>query len=422
MATIFKKERELRINDVFTPRSSIVNLKIYVPRHDLEQRLLRSIRGSMHSLLFGESGNGKSWLYKKVLEQEGIPFKTANCANASRLKSITQELVNAITPTGSSVKTSYSESKDASIKAVIAEGKISHQNQFQIQREEPLIEALSLFRESIGSESAVIVLDNLESIFEQPDLMSELADILILLDDDRYAKYNIKFLVVGLPNGVLEYFAKTKNLESVANRLEELPKVGGLNISMINTILLRGFNNLLKYNLAPADLKKVSEHIHHITMGVAQRVQEYCEKLAYKIEDNRSNFEENLIHEADREWLVIGLRKAYTVIESHLNSRNTAVARRNQVIYCIGIVNSHQFDPAKIIEHIVDQFASTIASGGMGVSGILTELSCGDIPLLKRNPKTKDYRIVDPRYIMCIRTMLVKNSEDNAVVKRRFAL
>ncbi|QTN30683.1 AAA family ATPase [Rhodoferax sp. AJA081-3] len=421
MAIISTTKRETQISDVFTPRSSTVNLKIYVPRHDLEQRLLRSIKGSMHSLLFGESGNGKSWLYKKVMDQEGIAYRTANCANASRLKSLTQEIVNALTPTGTSKKTGYTENKEAAIKALVAEGKLAHQNQYAIQCAEPLVEALSIFRESINSEYAVLVLDNLESIFDQIDLMNELADILILLDDERYAKHKIKFLIVGVPNGVLEYFAKTKNLESVSNRLEELPKVGGLNKSMINTILDRGFNNLLNYDISAGHLLKTSDHIHYVTMGVAQRVQEYCEKLAYKIEDNKGNFEEKLVPEADREWLCIGLRKAYTVVESHLNSRNTAVARRNQVIFCMGILNTHQFDSTKIVEKITEEFPLTIANGGMGVGGILNELSCGDSPLLKRNPKTKEYRIIDPRYIMCIRAMLIKNPLDSSVVKLKFA-
>jgi hypothetical protein len=422
MAIILNKKREIKINEVFTPRSSTVNLKIYVPRHDLEQRLLRSLTGSMHSLLFGESGNGKSWLYKKVLEQEGIHYRTANCANASRLKSLTQEIVNALTPTGSTQKTGYTENKEASIKAVVVEGKLTHQNQYSVQRDEPLVEAFSIFRNSVDPSTVVLILDNLESIFNQIDLMNELADILILLDDERYAKFNIKFLIVGVPNGVLEYFAKTKNLESVANRLEELPKVGGLTKAMINTILERGFNNLLNYGIPQDDLARTAEHIHYVTMGVAQRVQEYCEKLAYKIQDNKSNFEEKLILETDKEWLMVGLRQAYTVIESHLNSRNTAVARRNQVIFCIGKVNAHQFDSVGIIEKISEEFSSTVSSGGMGVGAILNELSCGVSPLLKKNPKTSEYRIIDPRYIMCIRAMLIKNSLDSSVVKLKFAL
>lgn len=95
------------IPEVFTPRSSTVNLKTYVPRLDLERTLLRSIQGSMHSLLFGESGNGKSWMYKKVLDQNLIPYRVANCANASRLKSLTSEIVSALVPGGTPQKTGF---------------------------------------------------------------------------------------------------------------------------------------------------------------------------------------------------------------------------------------------------------------------------------------------------------------------------
>ena len=64
----------------------------------------------------------------------------------------------------------------------------------------------------------IIVLDNLESIFSSEKLMDELADIVILLDDSRYAECNINILIVGIPNGVLHYFSQTKNVESVLNQ------------------------------------------------------------------------------------------------------------------------------------------------------------------------------------------------------------
>ena len=101
----------MRISSVFTPRNSAVNLQMYVPRLRLEQALLESIRGSMHSILFGESGNGKSWLYKKVLEQNGIPYEVANCASASRRKSVTEEIRSVLLPEGTATKTGYSEKK-----------------------------------------------------------------------------------------------------------------------------------------------------------------------------------------------------------------------------------------------------------------------------------------------------------------------
>lgn len=406
--------KQAKISDVFTPRRSEVNPKTYVPRPDLEQALIRSIQGSMHSILFGESGNGKSWLYMKTLRQVGYHYKVANCANASRIGTLTDEIYNCVVPTGQPKKKSYSESKEASINAIAAEGKISHQGNFDIQTDEPLLAALKTFRRDIGNHGdGILVLDNLESIFKNEKLMGELADIIILLDDARYAKTRIKILIVGVPNGVLEYFARTKNLESVSNRLEELPKVGGMNLAMTKTLVKVGFNDLLRYDLGSDMISQISTHIHGVTLGIAQRIHEYCEKLAYEIEDNNKRYTSELLEKADKNWLRLGLRQAYTVVESHLNAKKTTIARRNQVVYCIGKVNSHQIDSAKISELIRDEFPNNSKDTDMGVGSILSELASGDNPLLTKNPKTSQYRIADPRYLMCIRTILQKDKDAN---------
>jgi len=399
----------MNIADVFTPRSARVNEKTYIPRLALESALIRSISGSLHSVLFGESGNGKSWLYKKVLDQHGYHYKVANCGNASRLGGLTNEIANALTPSGTAKKVGYSEKKEAGVSAMIASARVDHAAEYQLQQTEPLLAAMQRFRKDIAKGDGVIVLDNLESIFQSDRHMCELADIIILLDDERYAATKLKFLIVGVPNGILEYFARTKNLESVANRLEELPKVSGLNVAMVKTLVKKGFNEHLKVGLSQSDLDEIGTHIHHVTLGVAQRIQEYCEKLAYKLDDNRNIFSHDLLVSTDQDWLRMGLRQAYTVVESHLNSKRTAIARRNQVVYCIGRINNHQVDVTKVAEKIREEFPTTANSSSMGVGAILSELAANDPRLLTKNPKTKEYRIADPRYLMCIRLMLRKN-------------
>ncbi|HRK37294.1 MAG TPA: AAA family ATPase [Burkholderiaceae bacterium] len=412
----------MKINEVFTPRTSAVNLKTYVPRVSLEVALSRSIQGSMHSILFGESGNGKSWLYKKVFAQMGFHYKVANCANASRINSVSEEIYSALMPRGKVTKIGFDEIKEASVKAIVADGKLSNNTHYKVDKIDPLYESMSSFRSQIGTGDAIVVLENLEAIFEQPNLMDELGNILLLLDDPVFGEFNIKFLIVGVPNGILEYFAKTKNIESVANRLEELPKVGSLTKPMVGTLVEKGFNELLHMGLTAAELNEISTHVHHRTLGVAQRVQEYCERLAYEIEDSKAGYTFSCLEESDKKWLSIGLRQAYTVIESHLNSKQTTIARRNQAIYCIGHMNSHQIDALSIVEMIKTEFPNTAKETNMGLAAILAELASTDSPLLRKNPKTKEYRIVDPRYLMCIRVMLYKNSTDYSIEKRFFKL
>ncbi|WP_206052714.1 AAA family ATPase [Neptunomonas marina] len=369
--------------------------------------------------LYGESGNGKSWLYKNVLRENNTPFIVANCANASRLNSITQEICNCIVEPGTVRKLGFDEEKAAGISAYFAKADVKHKGSFDIVQEEPLLEAFRLFHSTVPQKK-IIVLDNLESILNSEDLMTELADILILLDDSRYAAFNINILIVGIPYGVLQYFRETKNSESVANRINEIDKVSGLDENQVNKIIEKGFSQL-EILITTGTLDELAKHVYSVTLGIAQRVHEYCEMLAYAIEENGWKYDPSLLRQADEDWLYQSLRQCYQVVEGHLNSRQTAVARRNQVIYCVAKVSSHQFDSSVIDGLIRKEFPGTIPETNMGIGSILGELSKGSNPLLIYNNSANTYAVRDPRYLMCIKLVLYKDSAHQKVVKRDFS-
>lgn len=412
---IIRKE----ITEVFTPRQGEVNTKMYVDRPLHEKSLARALKRNSHTLLFGDSGNGKSWLYKKVMKENGIPYVVANCANASRLKSITQEICNCLIEPGTVTKLGFSEEKAAEVSAYFAKGGLKHSGNYDVSQEEPLLKAFKMFSETT-SDRKIIVLDNLESIFNSKELMDELADIVILLDDDRYASCNINILIVGVPNGVLQYFSETKNLESVSNRIQEVEKVASLDSGQVMEIIKKGFDQL-SIKITGQTLIDLSDHVWDVTLGIAQRVHEYCECLAYEIEDNEWKFDKTLLQKADLSWLKQGLRQSYHVIETHLNSRETSVARRNQVIYCIAKIRQHQFDSNDIDALIRKEFPTTIPETNMGIGSILGELAKGDSPLLNRNDRNNSYSVRDPRYLMCIRVALYKDQVSERVVKKQFS-
>ncbi|MBJ6136690.1 AAA family ATPase [Marinobacter litoralis] len=406
------------ITEVFTPRQTDVNTSMYVDRPQHEKVLARSLKRNSHTLIFGDSGNGKSWLYKKVLKDNKIPFVVANCANASRLQSITQEICNSIVEPGTVTKLGFSEEKAAEVNAYFAKGGLKHNGSYTLAQEEPLLRAFRLFSESVSGKK-IVVLDNLESIFQNKKLMDELADIVILLDDERYSESNINILIVGVPNGVLQYFNETKNAESVSNRIQEIEKVSGLDSGQVSEIIKKGFDQL-HINLTGQSLIDLSNHVWHVTLGIAQRVHEYCECLAYEIEDNDWKYDKKLLKDADVAWLKQGLRQSYQAIESNLNSRETAVARKNQVIFCIAKIRSHQFDSNDIGAMIEKEFPGTIPETNMGIGAILSELAKGELPLLNRNNKMNTYSVKDPRYLMCIRVALYKDREAEKVIVKKF--
>ncbi len=359
-------------------------------------------------------------MYKNIFDKEKINYTIANCANMSRTLSVEKILFDACVSFGRSQKVSYSETKKAGISGGIAKGEVAHKGEYTITQEDILLTAYKSFGSKNSSNKSVIVLDNLEAIFSNVDLMNELASILILSDDDAYAQYNIKLLIVGTPNDVLRYFDLSKNSASVSNRIEEIERVSALSQTQVSVLVEKGFRNLLKIEMEERDFQVLSKHVFNITLGIPQRVHEYCEGLAYIIEDSKWVFALSQINQADQSWLLKGLWESYRLIESRLNSSETTDGRRNQVIYAIGKLKLHQFNTNKVGDMIRKEFQNANLDSNSGIGQILSSLTKGDKPLLKNGTARNSYNIIDPRYLMCIRIMLAKYPDTDKVYKRGF--
>ena len=95
-------ERDLGLNffttspdEVFTPRSAEVS-SLYIPRPELELELQEALSETQHIVIFGESGNGKSWLYKKEFEKEMVYYEVINLVQASRLGSLNDAFLDKV--------------------------------------------------------------------------------------------------------------------------------------------------------------------------------------------------------------------------------------------------------------------------------------------------------------------------------------
>ena len=415
---LFRKE----INQVFTPRSSDVNPNMYVRRDSLESDLRRALQGSLNILIHGESGCGKSWLYKKVLVEETVYYLPANLANASRLGSITDELQNVVARQQQPTKTEYVETKETEGSLGLpgvaqAKGGLKHSGKYEVRQKEPLEACLELARQLAGAGSCFLVLDNLETIFSQPTLMRELGDIITLLDDPAYSVFKVRLLVVGIPADVREYFGRIHNRHAVSNRLQEIPEVGRLERQQAHELIRKGLCHELKVSLSTQEMENVQEHITWVTDGIPQCVHEYCLELAYLIQDERWKFRHELLADADRKWLGKALSKNYATVEEQMNERDTRAGRRNQVLYCLGRVRTDTFRYTDLEEILRSEFPSSTANITLDVPGVLAQIARTKDGPIKRTAKGDSYRFTDPRFKMCIRAMLLKSDEKVAKVE-----
>jgi len=385
---------------------------MYVQRKDLEDMLVSALRGRLHIVVHGESGTGKSWLYKKVLTDENAEFMVANLANASRFGKISDELRNLVERDGVAIKEGYEEEKKTEIDAIIASGGLSHTDKFAIGQMEPFESCLYRLRQRAGAHPAVLVFDNLEAAFIEP-LLKELADMLILCDDDRYTQYRVHLLIVGVTAGIKEYYYKTPHHSTVANRLYELPEVSRLPRPVAATLLRRGLIEQLKYECENFDA--ISAHIVWVTDSVPQMLHEYGLELARLAEKSNRRITVAMMPDADRMWMYQSLNHLYAVIEHHMNERDAKTGRRNQTLYALGLADGEQFKPQEIEGRLRKAFPVTTRDIVLNIPQMMAQFAKGDRPLIKRSPKGDAYSFVDPRYRMLLRAML--KLKDERVVK-----
>lgn len=364
-------------------------------------------------MIHGESGTGKSWLYKQSFARAGVSFTVANLANASRLGSISAELTNIIDRAGKATKTGYEEEKSAGLGVGVAEAGLSHVGQYEIGQMEPFEACLADLRNKAGKNAAVLVFDNLEAAFTDP-LLKELADLIILCDDDRYSKYGVKILIVGVPAGIKEYYYKTPHHATVANRLYELPEVSRLSKDECAALVRRGFIEKLKYDIESPE--SFFSHLAWTTDRIPQMVHEYCLEAAFLGEDSRS-LQDNQTSDVDAAWISKSLYHAYAVAEEHMNERDTKAGRRNQTLYALSLCEGEQFKAPEVEAIVRREFPTSTQNTALNVPQTLSQLAAGGRPIVKRSPKGDAFTFADPRYRMVLRSMLRKTT-DERVEKR----
>lgn len=409
-----------KVNQVFTPRSADVT-DMYIARPELEKELKRALEGTLNPLIYGNSGTGKSWLYKKVLKDIKAQYEIANCANASRFDSLTGEIVERLLPSNSRELESIEEELHASCNTLIASGGGKSKRKYTYAKKDPLLCAFHQLRKSADNKTAVLVIDNLEAIVDNPKLMEELANIITLSDDSKYSQYNIKILIVGVPSLVLDYFSKVKNLPTIANRIYELPEVSTFRESQVSAFVENGFVSSLKVPIDKDVLDGWKSYIYQVTLGTPQRVHEFCEILGYQLEDNRWEATKELLKPATEKWIQQGLRESYVVVDSMMNDRETEIGRRNQVLYTLGTVYTHSFTSKSIGERLRKEFPKSTEGITLATNSILTSLAGKEPSIIKKTAKKNEFEFTDPRYLMVLRAMLVKNANEK-VTKKKFSV
>lgn len=408
-------------NQVFTPRRSEVNNEMYIDRSLLEDELIDAIYGSNHILIHGESGTGKSWLYKYTFHDQDIPYTVANLSNASRLGGIDAEFDNLVNTDISVQKTEYIEEKSAGLSCGVGSGKLVHKAKYEILTKEPFEQCLEILFNKANGKVSCLVFDNFEQILDQPDIVREIANCIILLDDDRYAKYNVKIVIVGVPNGIERYFSMQPNVATIINRITELPEVTGFTKEEARRFPKKGFKEILGYYCS--DYATLGERIAYVTNRIPQQLHELCYSIAMQLErlGEKEITNAHLINGANK-WFKQSLSGSFTSINAILNF-DEDTNNKTRVLYAIGRYDSDEINPSHVASLLAVHFPKftdslqCINSGKsiddvIDIEDILKTISKEKNPIIRLTPNGKTYRFVRPQYQMSLRIMLELDQEE----------
>lgn len=393
-----------------------MNTAVYVPRPFHENELRDSLSGSLHTVVCGESGSGKSWLCRKILDEKSFSPFFVNSGNVSRKKSVTEAIWEAVKKRQQLVQTGQEDAMTAEANVLVAKGGANTKKIYKKEDEDLLWQSFNRVKKIAGKKTPVLVFDNLENIVENDALMEELGDIILLLDDEEFS--GVKICLVGVPNNILGFFRRLERYASICNRLEELRPVTALDIKQVKIFIKLSFIDQLGLSTDLVDINNWASSIFHTTLGIAQKLQEYCLRLARLIEQNNWRYYEGVWDQADNDFLSGCLVQSYQMVDRCMNKRATKEARRNQVLFAISKINDTEFEVGYVEQKVRELFPDSTKAISLGIGQILSELTSEGMGIVTRIEGSKSYRMADPAYLMALRLLLYVPKNSDRVEKR----
>lgn len=409
---IFKRENEVEPNQVFNPRGQY-SKDMYIKRPEYERKFKSALLNDMCILVHGQSGTGKTWLTRYVLEKEEYYYKSINLAMASNHKSIYECFRLTMDRENWQVRTKYTETKNANVGIPnLANGGLSHIDEYNITIDY-FMEFLKFmsYRAKEKNKKRYIVFENFESIIGNEDLVKELTNLIILIDDDEVIKYKTKFIIIGATKDIHKYFLNLPNINTIENRIFELPEVSTLTTLQSFELIESGFRKL-EIQFKPNGLiQKYKEQITRLTGGIPQRLNELCLEISIICEENDWSAHEEFIQIATKNWITTSLIKNYVSITKILNYNSSSDSRKNQVLYCVAQKDGITFRSSEIDDDLKNEFPKSTVTVNLGSTKQLNELCKTKPPLLEKLQNTNEYSFADFKYALCLRAMLYKDDE-----------
>lgn len=400
--------------EIFTPRRPL-NEKMYSERRMLETKFQRALRGSRHIAIFGDSGNGKTWLYQKVLKEQkcGYVLVDLSVAKTSGLDNAFRAALEE--PYGWQAD-SHLDNNSGGIKFALEMSKEA-QTQYTFADEPPFDKLVNEVSRLKGNHK-FIVFDNLESVVDDKEIVRQLTAYILRLDNPTFAAKSVRFLFVGVVTDIRKLLSGANKSETISNRLNELPEVKRMSHFEAETVFRTGFLDFLNIDFGDDEdivirscvfySGRSAQHIHEIGLQVAFDAEEYDWSLDW-----------DGVAGAIREWADSNLEGHNSAVRARLNQKATRIRRKNQVMYSIARLARDEFSVSDVDHMVRLEFPHNTEAQQLGIDQILKGLTQGEVPILNRDSSMNKFRFANPKLRLAIRNVLVKDDEGDVAESGR---
>ncbi len=402
---------------VFTPRAAHVNASMYVQRPKFEERLRDLFVGSKYIIIHGESGNGKTWLYKRVFAQAGIHYDVVNLGQIASAGSLDEVFRQRLGEMGHADRTTEDSNTTFGARPFGTGVEQQTKNSYSYAVPGAFLSLLKRVRYRANSdERAALVLDNFESIIEDQTALAQLASIILTADDETVAEQDIQIIIVGVPGNLKEAISKLPNAAPVSNRIAELPEVERLTDAEARDLMHRGFKDELGFSIEESLEESLYTEVAWSTDRIAQHIHELCLAISQFAVRNDDIITQDVVTAAKNAWIQDSLSADLAVIEPSMNARDTKVGRKNQVLFAMGACRDEDFKYSDIETIVRDNFE--VKDATLNVSAILSGFAKLKNPLIRRTPKQDAWRFVSPKLKMAIRTKLYRTDDGRVALRK----
>ncbi len=404
--------------EVFTPRAPRVNQKMYISRFEQERAMKRALDSNYCIVIYGDSGCGKSWLYRKVFADLGVSFSVLDLGTCQDQDDVDLILLDRIARLEEFEIQEKEEERELDIRPMRAGVREKKSLSYKRNVSSPFKRMCTLMRSEKNFTRGVIVFENVEHIIDKPNLISFIQSKIMEIDNNDEANGDISIAVVGVPFELSKILSEGNHYQTISNRIYEIPEMGQLEPDQAEEFMKRGFIELLKLKFS-YDFDLCLRAIATATNRVPQYLHDVCLLASLAAEEADGEINQELVEKAIVDWVVSSDKSAFTLIDSIVSSDKSSGRLKSKVLFCLAQIEDPYFskdDITALLEKFFPRYCDTVKPATKRTLSSLSKISTG---ILKASKDGNHFQIRTPAIRGALRSSLTLQQDDEEVKVRR---